>query len=898
MNKVTISIRYVILISFIVLLVFTFTSIIGIVFSNWHASAEETNIQFTEDLIAEIDGEIDSFFSIQTSNNAINKELIENGVINLSNIAEREKFFVSVLKNQNKEIYSFSYGSEKGEYYGARRNNEGVIEIMRNDESTGGQSWYYSVTDRMTAGELVLQAGKFDPRTRDWYKAAKQKQAPVFSPIYKHFVMNDLTVSAAYPIYNESGELQGVLGTHIILSNIDKFLNEVVKSRHGYAAIVESDSGEFIANTFNLENFSIDEDGKLNRNSMAEANIPAITKAFEQYQLSGENRFRLDYEKDKLFIALTGYQKDGIDWVIITAIPESLYMAGIERNIKVSIWLTVLAVLIATGIYMTLTNKYLKPFDNLIEVTEKLAQGDLTQRVDVVRDDELGKISVSFNKMADTIFSLVHNLEEKVKERTIELEEVNNQLKENQERLHLLLNSTAEGIYGVDLDGNCTFCNTSGIKLLGFNHQDELLGKNIHLLIHHSFEDGSAIPLEQCKISNAFLEGKGTHDEDEVFWRADGTFFNVAYHSYPQYKNGEIIGAVVTFMDITDRKKTTEQINYLSSHDPLTGLFNRLYFNNALKKIDTQNKLPISIIFGDVNGLKLANDIFGHATGDELLQKVAQILKITCRNDDIIARIGGDEFIILLPNTEENDTRAIIQRIHDELSKELIEAIKCSMALGSATKTNMQQNIVEVMKSAETEMYKWKTINRKKNNSDMLDTIISSLHEKSPKEQQHSHSVSKLCERFGLELNMTVTEVNKLKEIGYYHDIGKIILDDSILKKTGELTVEERREMQQHPAVGYRIINLFDDKLDLAEGIYGHHEKWDGSGYPKGLKGEEIPRLARIMAVVEYYESIRTYRKKTNIQDALQEMKQLSGTKFDPEIVEKFVTMILADLDN
>jgi putative nucleotidyltransferase with HDIG domain len=220
------------------------------------------------------------------------------------------------------------------------------------------------------------------------------------------------------------------------------------------------------------------------------------------------------------------------------------------------------------------------------------------------------------------------------------------------------------------------------------------------------------------------------------------------------------------------------------------------------------------------------------------------------------------------------------------------------MALGSATKTSLSQNIIDVMESAETEMYKWKTINRKKNNSDMLETIITTLYQKSPQEKEHSLSVSKLCEKFGLYLNMKTTDVNKLKEIGYYHDIGKIILDDSILNKEEKLTAEEKKEMQQHPAVGYRIINLFDDKLDLAEGIYGHHEKWDGSGYPKGLKGEEIPRLARIMAVVEYYESIRTYRKKTNIQDALQEFKQLSGTKFDPEIVEKFVTMILADLDN
>ena len=596
-------------------------------------------------------------------------------------------------------------------------------------------------------------------------------------------------------------------------------------------------------------------------------------------------------------VALIGYIVFS-NWMssVDDAALQSFLTVGVMENLQITLFLTILAITLSIIIFFLIINKYLKPIDNLIETTEKLSLGDLTQRVKVVRNDEIGRISKSFNKMADTNSMLVNNLETKVKERTLQLEETNNVLKENKDQLRLILDSTAEGIYGMDTNGICTFCNASALKILGYNHQDQdqVVGKNMHLLIHHSYKDGTPMPLDQCKILQAFEVRKGTHVDDEVFWRADGTSFDVDYYSYPQYKNGEIIGAVVTFRDNTERKKTEEHIRYLSYHDSLTGLYNRMYFEEEIKKLDTKNNLPISIIFGDVNGLKLTNDIFGHTAGDVLLKKTAEIMIKVCREEDIVARVGGDEFSIILPNTGANKAAEIVAKIKSELSKEHIVAIKGSISMGYDTKLTPDQNIVRTMENAENGMYKDKMLNRKNVNSEMVQTIIETLHNKIPQEKQHSLNVSEICQNIGIALEMPENEVRKLKEAGYLHDIGKIVLDESIINNEGAKTEKEKLEIQQHPVVGYRILNLFDETLDLAEGILNHHENWDGTGFPKGLKGEEIPKIARIIKVAENYDAMTNSSEQDSMskEEALQEIKSKSSIKFDPQIAEIFISIM------
>jgi diguanylate cyclase (GGDEF)-like protein/PAS domain S-box-containing protein len=532
--------------------------------------------------------------------------------------------------------------------------------------------------------------------------------------------------------------------------------------------------------------------------------------------------------------------------------------------------------------------------NTLLQITKALSFGDLAKRIDIARNDEIGAISQSFNEMADKMQFLVNNLEATVKERTEEIRKANITLEENKDQLQLILDSAAEAIYGIDVHGNCTFCNISCIKTLGYSNQTELLGKNMHQQIHHTKPDGAPFPVKECKIFQVFLTGQGTHVNDEVFWRADGTYFDVEYHSFPQIKNGEIIGAVITFMDISDRKKKEAEIQYLSYHDMLTGLYNRRYFEEIRTKADKPVNLPLSVIFADINGLKMTNDIFGHKAGDELIKESSKILQQVCRQNDIVARVGGDEFVILLPNTTRDNAEKILAEIQSMFAVARVAAIKCSISLGLDTKHSPSQSLDEIVTNAENAMYKDKTMNRKAINKGIVDNIIESLHTRHPHEKRHSNTVSQLCSDVGVALALSETEISKLKRAGYLHDIGKIVLDESILSKD-LLTDEEMEKMQQHSAVGYRILNLFDDTLDLADFVYGHHERWDGTGYPRGLYGEQIPLISRIIAVTETYDRVLNKGElplAERKQTALKVIKDGAGSQFDPNIAELFVQIV------
>lgn len=464
------------------------------------------------------------------------------------------------------------------------------------------------------------------------------------------------------------------------------------------------------------------------------------------------------------------------------------------------------------------------------------------------------------------------------------------EFKNTEERLISVLDSTAEGIYGMDLDGRCIFANKSCIQMLGYKDESELIGKNVHQLIHHSYNDGSSYPLEQCQILKSVLEGGNYHSSEEVFWKADGSSFNVEYRSSPKYLNGKINGGVVTFNDITEKIKVEEQIKYLSYHDPITGLYNLTFLYEEIKRLDVPRNLPFSVLVGDVNGLKLTNDIFGHEAGDKLLRKISNAIKRCCREDDIIARVGGDEFIILLPKTSQRDAESIKTRIYTEIEKEEFNTIKGGIALGIAHKVDPNEDIKETLKEAEVRMYKEKTLWLRENSIKQLDSIMKSLHSKSIREKLHSENVSRISELIAINLNLPNEEIRRVKEASYYHDIGKIVLDDVNLIEGSKLNEDQLILRRRHPTVGYRILSLFDRTMDLAVGALDHHEYYDGTGYPKGLKGEEISLLGRIIAVSEYYDFKTNPHSeiKASKDEAVAEIIALSGIKFDPAIADAF----------
>lgn len=362
-------------------------------------------------------------------------------------------------------------------------------------------------------------------------------------------------------------------------------------------------------------------------------------------------------------------------------------------------------------------------------------------------------------------------------------------------------------------------------------------------------------------------------------------------------RNGEgaMEGAVLVFRDVSNQKLQLQQIEYLSFHDALTGLFNRRFFNEELKRLDTPRNWPLTIVMGDVNGLKLTNDVFGHAAGDRLLERVSKAFQRCCRADDIIARWGGDEFVILLPHTGSEDAGRVIGRIEREVAKEKAEAFQGSIALGQASKTGPDPEIAKVLTLAEEAMYGVKLMSRDKYQKKALQEIIGTVFHNSAWEHEHSKAVSRLSERLGQALGLPEEDIKRLRDAGYYHDIGKVIMAPQLLDDSRTLTDAEWKEFRLHPTVGYRILNCFDQTVNLAEIVLAHHERWDGGGYPKGLRGEEIPLLARVVAVAEHYDRIIRRRQENGpvtILEALRELDIGKGSFLEPRLVDAFTLML------
>ena len=356
-----------------------------------------------------------------------------------------------------------------------------------------------------------------------------------------------------------------------------------------------------------------------------------------------------------------------------------------------------------------------------------------------------------------------------------------------------------------------------------------------------------------------------------------------------------ILGLVIVFRDVTKEKQKEEEIRYLGYHDRLTGLYNRAYFEEALMRLDSEAYMPLGIIMGDSNGLKMVNDVFGHEEGDKLLKSIGVIFKTICGNDDIVARVGGDEFAIILPRTSTEKTNTIISDIKQMCSIEIVDPISPSIALGASIKTNKNEDIKIVYKLAEDRMYNNKLVESKSIRSSIISSLKKTLEERTHETETHAQRLKELSMNMGKIMGLYDNELDDLSLLAMLHDIGKIAIPDYILGKPAKLTEDEWKIMKSHCEIGYRIAVASPELAHIANLILTHHERWDGTGYPQGLKGEEIPLLSRIIAVVDAYDAMtsdRPYHEAVQSEAALKELERCRATQFDPYIVEKFIEIM------
>ncbi|MDW7673401.1 MAG: PAS domain S-box protein [Bacillota bacterium] len=355
---------------------------------------------------------------------------------------------------------------------------------------------------------------------------------------------------------------------------------------------------------------------------------------------------------------------------------------------------------------------------------------------------------------------------------------------------------------------------------------------------------------------------------------------------------------LVIVRDITERKQVEEQLIYLSFHDKLTGLYNRAFFEEEIVRLDSERQLPLSVIIGDINGLKLVNDAFGHSQGDELLVEVAQVLKGACRQEDIICRWGGDEFAIILPKTNEHDVQKLCRRILQICEQAGANPVPVSISLGTATKNQRDKLMDHILIEAEDRMYQNKLKESNEAHKNILAVLQIKLIEQTDETVEHIDRMLILATGMGRKLGLSNSEQFELELLIRLHDIGKVGIPKEVF--LGDLKDNKKLQLLKgHSEIGYRITKAIPEVAHIAEKVLAHHEMWDGTGYPKKLEGQEIPLLTRILAIIDYYDRICYSSSEREFslgrQQAIEDLQKLSGEKFDPELVDIFLKLVKED---
>ena len=475
-------------------------------------------------------------------------------------------------------------------------------------------------------------------------------------------------------------------------------------------------------------------------------------------------------------------------------------------------------------------------------------------------------------------------LKRQVNKRTLEL---NKSLIENiglNDRLNAILKSIPDLIF--ILDKNAVFIEAPFSEdKMPIYHKDEFIGKTFRDLFPQTTAD---------KFLKAFEEYNSQNITEPLEYNlmelGDESFYELRFRRV----NENRILAIIR--DITEQKKIQSLIYELGVKDSLTSVYNRNYFEKIINDIDVENE-NYGVLICDVDALKLVNDTFGHHMGDEYLKTISSILRNYFVKDELIARIGGDEFAVIIPNSSLDELETHKQEIKKRLlyQEKEYSFLDTNISVGYALKNSKDVLVHDLIKEADREMYREKTQHKYAQKNGNIAMLMNMLETRNFETGEHAQRLGKYGSEVAKRLEMTESFINRVVLLGEFHDIGKIGISDQILLKPGKLTSDEFEEMKKHSEIGYRIAKSLSDMEHVADLIFKHHEWFDGSGYPFGLSGNNIPLECRIISIIDAYDAMvndRTYRPALSKEEALKELIKYKGIQFDPDIVDIFLKII------
>ncbi|MDD6657310.1 MAG: diguanylate cyclase [Lachnospiraceae bacterium] len=445
----------------------------------------------------------------------------------------------------------------------------------------------------------------------------------------------------------------------------------------------------------------------------------------------------------------------------------------------------------------------------------------------------------------------------------------------------MILNYLSEPVILFDYDGWLTDFSKSILKVM----------PNAH------FNIGS-MTIDEFVNSGNFIGFRPVDTDQDFDWTTriggEDYTYSIKYRCMTDAK-GRSLGKIFVFHDITSMRDTYFNLEKSLLYDPLTGLYNKQSYLQQIPQWDNKRYWPVAVAVCNINGLKRINDQYGMEYGDAVMKQLAYFVKMHAGEDAYVAKLEGGDILAVLEETTHNEAVEICEDIKKDLEGFYGRDVLIHLEYGVAVKEDAITTMEQILGEAKSSMQNKKMLRDNSMSSSLVDSLKQTLSESDYETEEHVERTREMSSRLGKALNLSDTDIGKLELLAIMHDIGKVAIPHQVLLKKGKLSDEEFEIMKQHTIKGYRIANASPELSGIADCILSHHEKWDGTGYPNKLKGEDIPLLARIISAVDSHDVMvhdRPYHHAMPEEDAIKELRRCAGTQFDPHIIEVFTRLL------
>ncbi len=749
------------------------------------------------------------------------------------------------------------------------------FEPYLNSEKQKYERYFVQNTNGIFVADEHYNSSNFDYFNYELYIQCKNTNESFFTKSIYHELTETYTITYVTPINKPNGEFIGCVTTSFDIKQLKN--------------LIERYTNEFI------DFYIIDNSGVLIGHSdlnlvKSHTNIIDYYEDFEDFAQtilttdSGVLTENKDGEKYYIYFDTVS----DFEWKLIYEVPASYVSQPLKRLTVLNFMICLAAIILLITLIFYVSQKFVyKPLVLLLDDFKNISNNNYDSDIPKLLMDT----DTEFSEIGRTLTEMKLNLvdyQNRLANQNKLLIENEKSLKESSEYINTIISALPIMMFVFDrngcikdIKGMTPFSNRPKMFYIGKQYTDLLGGNN-----------DDCVGLDDFLNIIKTIENNDGVIHAEISPTVDGEreYFE---HSLAVGPNDMVISLC---RRTTDTVKRIQDMQYLNDFDQLTGLYNTRYFIDMIEKHVLESSLPISVIVCDVNGLKAINDDYGFAAGDKVLVDLTDALNRINVENKTVARVAGDEFAVILPNTTKEVAEELIANINKLCQTNKVSPYPFSIGFGVDTAITKKESLLHLVKSVEELLYKQKvyTSSGKKDNS--IGLINSVLLAKNEREQMHSNRVSELSQEMAKALGWTQLEQSKMKTAGLLHDIGKIGIAETLLNKPGKLTEEEYEVLCTHPQVGYQILQSFENMKELSEYAYSHHEKWDGTGYPRRLKGSEIPIEARILAIADSYDAMtseRAYRKGLPKEVAIAELIKCKNSQFDPELVDIFIDKVL-----